>query len=426
MSDVLDSKNLDNSFYTILSDVHNRLSRFGKKLLSSKESVIYDIYNRLADGSFQISKDQEAQIKQGGKVRTIQVIPLVDRIAVNAVMNVVDKRIRKHFIRTTSASIKGRGMHELMKYIHKDMVSDPLGTSYCYEGDIRKFYESIDQDIMKQCIRRIFKDKILISLLDGFISMTPKGLSIGLRSSQGLGNLLLSVYLDHYVKEVIGVRYYYRYCDNIVVLSGCKKHLWGVRDKIHDIITSINLEIKPMERVFPTKIGLDFLGNVIRPDYVRLRKRIKKNYARKFKKVKSKERKKQLVGSLYGMSKHADCRRLFSKITGKSMRDFKSMGISYMPEDGKKRFAGSMTSIRELVNLEVIVKDYELGIKTQEGEDRCIVSVEINGEPKKFFTNSTEMKNILEQVSHIKDGFPFKTTIKAELFGKGKTKYVFA
>ena len=69
---------------------------------------------------------------------------------------------------------------------------------------------------------------------------------------------------------------------------------------------------------------------------------------------------------------------------------------------------------------------YETGIHTEQGEDRCIVSIEQNGEPKKFFTNSEEMKNILAQISEMPDGFPFETTIRTETFGKGRTKYVFS
>ena len=49
----------------------------------------------------------------------------------------------------------------------------------------------------------------------------------------------------------------------------------------------------------------------------------------------------------------------------------------------------------------------------------------VNGEAKKFFTNSEEMKNILAQVREMPDGFPFETVIKTETFGKGRTKYVF-
>ena len=77
------------------------------------------------------------------------------------------------------------------------------------------------------------------------------------------------------------------------------------------------------------------------------------------------------------------------------------------------------------MNLPIVVLDFETGIKTQQGEDRCVVSIEINGDNKKFFTNSEEMKNILMQVKEMPDGFPFETVIKAEMFGKGKTKYIF-
>ena len=35
------------------------------------------------------------------------------------------------------------------------------------------------------------------------------------------------------------------------------------------------------------------------------------------------------------------------------------------------------------------------------------------------------LKNILQQVSEMPDGFPFETTIKSETFGKGRTKYIF-
>ena len=74
------------------------------------------------------------------------------------------------------------------------------------------------------------------------------------------------------------------------------------------------------------------------------------------------------------------------------MKSFKDLNVAYKPEDGKKRFSGAMVSIRELVNLPIVVKDFETGVKTSQGEDRCVVAIEVNGEPKKFFTNSEEMK----------------------------------
>ena len=312
-----------------------------------------------------------------------------------------------------------------MKYIRQDLKDDPEGTRYCYKFDISKFYDNVKPDFVMYCVRRMFKDKTLIILLDSFVRMMPEGISIGLRSSQGLGNLLLSVYLDHYLKDRYGIRHFYRYCDDGVILGGTKSELWQNRDTIHGLLQQIDLKVKANERVFPVDEGIDFLGYVIYPDHVRLRKRIKQKFARKMHEVKSRKRRRVLIASFYGMAKHANCNRLFNKLTGKEMKSFKDLNVAYKPEDGKKRFPGVMVSIRELVNLPIVIKDFETGVKTSQGEDRCIVAIEVNGEPKKFFTNSEEMKNILLQVSEIPDGFPFETTIKTETFGKGRTKYIF-
>lgn len=422
---IVESSNMENSFKTVLRGTERKQSTQGRYLLAHKEEVMKELADAISTGTYKVSGYRERIIEEASKERKIQILTMKDRIAVHAVMSVVDEHIRQRFIRTTSASIKGRGMHDLMKYIRRDIAEDAEGTEYCLKLDVRKYYESINQDIMMESVKRVFKDKKLISILDGFVRMMPQGLSIGLRSSQGLGNLFLSEHIDHYVKDELGVPYYYRYCDDIVVLGKSKAELWQIRDLIHQRLENISLTIKNNERVFATEDGIDFLGYVIRPDYVRLRKRIKVKMARKMHEVKSKRRRRELISSFYGMAKHANCILLFNKLTGTEMKSFKDLKVAYQPEDGKKRFAGTVVSIRELVNLPIVVKDFELGIKTEQGEDRCIVSIEQNGEAKKFFTNSGEMKNILQQISQMEDGFPFETTIKTEQFGKGRTKYIF-
>lgn len=425
VEEVADYSNMSSSFDQVLRGSKRKKSRQGRYLLAHREDVIKELSGQIASGTYTIKDYRERTICEGGKIRRIQVLTMKDRIAVHAVMSVVDRHLKKRFIRTTSASIKNRGMHDLMAYIRRDMCEDPEGTQDCYKFDISKFYESVGQDFVIYCVRRVFKDQKLISMLENFTRLMPKGISIGLRSSQGLGNLLLSVYLDHYLKDKYGVRHFYRYCDDGVVLGETKEELWKIRDAVHGQMNSIGLTIKPNERVFPVDEGIDFLGYVIRPDYVLLRKRIKQKFARKMHEVKSRRRRRELVASFYGMAKHADCNKLFYKLTDKKMKSFKDLNVSYKPEDGKKRFPGSVVSIRELVNLPIVVKDFETGIKTEQGEDRCIVAIEKNGEACKFFTNSEEMKNILAQVREMPDGFPFETIIKSETFGKGRTKYVF-
>ena len=426
IEEIVEPSNMEAAFRQVLRGTKRKRSRQGRIMLAHKEEVLEELSSRISDGTFRVKDYHEKIIMEGGKLRRIQVLSLKDRIAVHAIMSVVDEHLKKRFIRTTSASIKNRGMHDLLAYIRDDMKKDPEGTRYCYKFDISKFYESVRQDFVMYCVNRVFKDKKLIAMLDGFVRMMPEGISIGLTSSQALGNLLLSVFLDHYLKDKCGIRHFYRYCDDGVVLGKTKAELWKIRDVIHGRINSIGLSVKPNERVFPVDEGIDFLGYVIRPDYVRLRKRIKQKFARKMHEVKSRKRRRELVVAFYGMAKHVDCNMLFKKLTGKEMKSFKDLNVAYKPEDGKKRFPGTVVSIRELVNLPIIVKDFEMGIKTEQGEDRCIVAIEQNGEPKKFFTNSEEMKNILRQIEEIPDGFPFETTIRTETFGKGRTKYVFS
>lgn len=426
IEEVVEYSNMTEAFDTVLHGTARKRSRVGKYLMEHREEVIEELRKSILNGIPEKIDYHERIIVEGVKPRRIQVLSMRSRIMASAVMNVVDKHLKKRFIRTTSASIKNRGMHDLLNYIQRDIYEDPDGTMYCYKFDLSKFYERVNQDFVMECVHKMFKDKLLISILEKFVRLLPDGISIGPRSSQGLGNLLLSVYLDHYLKDELGVRHFYRYCDDGVVLAKSKAELWMIRDAVHEKMESIGLIVKANERVFPVNEGIDFLGYVIYPDHVRLRKRIKQRMARKMHEVKSKRRKRELVASFYGMAKHADSIMLFNKLTGKEMKSFKDLNVAYKPEDGKKRFSGAVVSIRELVNLPIVVKDFETGIKTEQGEDRCIVSIDVNGEPKKFFTNSEEMKNILAQVSEMDDGFPFETTIKTETFGKGRTKYVFS
>lgn len=418
--------NMADAFDQVLRGTARKRSRQGRWLLAHREEVIAELSGKIAGGTYAVEHGyREREIVEGGKLRRIQVLTMKDRVAVHAVMSVVDRHLRRRFIRTTSASIKERGMHDLKERIEDDIIADPDGTRYCYKFDISKFYESVDQQTLRDAVRHVFKDPKLIAILDRLIAMMPSGISIGLRSSQGLGNLLLSIHLDHVLKDALAVPHFYRYCDDGVILASTKQELWRLRSAVHERMAAIGLRVKPDERIFPTSTGIDFLGYVIYPTHSLLRKRIKQKFARKMAEVKSRKRRRVLTASFYGMAKHAQCNHLFNNLTGKEMKSFKDLHVAYKPDDGKKRFPGSVVSVRELVNLPIVVRDCETGVKTSQGEDRCVVAIEVNGEPRKFFTNSEEMKNILQQISEQPDGFPFETTIRTESFGKGKTKYIF-
>lgn len=360
--------NISHSIDVVLRGRQRKRLRSARYIMANRDKVIARLQDEIGSGRFALRGYREFVVTDGVKERRVQSVGVLERIGCNAIMHVVEEELFKRYIRTTGASIATRGMHDLKMHIEQDLRADPEGTRYCYKCDVRKFYESIGQDVMMDCLRKTFKDKVLLTMFGRFVTMMPSGLSIGLRSSQCFGNLLLSVELDHPLKDGMGVKHYYRYCDDIVVLDGDKQHLWDVRNAIVERTSAIGLAIKPDERVFPTSDGIDFLGYVIYPDHARLRKRNKQRAARRLKQVKSKRRRKEIEASFYGQCKHGDCRNLFRTITGKTMTTYKrlgELGIHAKFADGKKRFDGAEVNLSELVGEEFLIVDFETGVVTR-------------------------------------------------------------
>ena len=457
IEEIIQDSNLNDAFNTVLRGNMRKGLSEGRWLLAHKDEFLKEVASEIAAGDVKLGKWHPKDIVEAGKARHLQVFDMKTRIKVAAVMQVVDKHLRRRFIRTTAASIKRRGLHDLKAYIERDMRNDPHGMKYLYKFDIRKFYDTVKQDYIKYCIRRVFKDRRLIGILDCFVSTLDEGISMGMRSSQGLGNLLLSVYLDHYLKDRYGIRHFYRYCDDGVIGSGMKLILWEQRKLVYDRVEAIGQQVKRNDRVFPVENGLDFLGYVIYPDHTLMRKRVKKNYARRLKRVRSRKRRVEIVGSLWGMAKHGDCwhllekllfRKEYIKIKKKAMKDFGKAKSDPKTIDGKKSFRGSKISGRELDHKPFIVVDYETGVipsienerYKREVDDtlarggdpslvkkprpKYVVSIIYNGQLRKLWTGDKENWDELDRRREEPDGIPFFCSMETDYSGQ-YPKYTF-
>ena len=454
IAEIIEQSNLEESFDTVVRGTLRKSLEEGKWLLAHREEFLASVRDEILSGEICLMpvhrEPTETEllnggftpkdIVEGGKHRNIQVYCMAARIKINAVMSVVDKHLLKRYIRTTCASIKNRGMHDLKEYIERDMHLYP-DIKYWFKFDIRKCYETIKQDFVMYAYRKVFKDKLLLKILDVFTRMMDEGLSLGKRDSQTSCNLLLSVFLDHYLKDRYGIKHFYRYCDDGVIGHHSKLYLWWCRDITHECIAHIGQEIKQSERVFPVEEGLDFLGYKIFPDakkegytYAKLRKRVKQKNARKLAKLKSRKRREIVIGSLWGLCKHGKCWHLLeallypselNKLKKKRMKTFSELGIRYKPADGKKRFPNRAVQLRQLVNVRIEVLDYEESVKTKYG-DRCLVMYRDTrtNELAKFFTDCEEMKQALASAKDMGE-IPFSSVIDAEYFGDGKIKYRF-
>lgn len=433
--EIVSEENMGESFDYVISHLEHPRQR--EMYRPKRLTIIESLRREIGAGSFRIVRSdvRDLHVTEGYKERDVQAPTVVKRVGIHAIMVVIEKYTYPTLIKNTAASIKGRGMHWLHHVVEEDLTNAPEQSQYYYQNDIHHYYDSIDQLRMMQIIRKYVSDPILLPILDSFITLMPQGLSKGLRSSQCFANLYLNEvdhemlkYVKHYEKDGETHYLYYRYCDDTVMLASTKKELWELRN-IHVVaVARLGLEVKPSEAVRPLDVGLDFLGYVHYGTHSLLRKRIKQKAARKLAKVKSRKRRQEIIGSFKGMACHADCKHLFYKLTNQKMKKFSEMDVSYTPADGKKRFPGKTMRLGAIVNKTIEVHDYETGINTSQGEDRYVVSFrdKQTGDWGKFFTASEEMKNILDQISDIEDGFPFETTIVSEVFDGGKVKYKFS
>ena len=308
-------------------------ARKGKKHYSevnmvdnNSEYYFKQVYDMLKNKTFKNSQYYIFKLIDNGKEREIFKLPYFpDRIIHHCIMQILEPIWKKSLIRDTYSSIKGRGLHDGVKRIKK-ALKDREGTKYCMKLDIKKFYPSVNHEVLKRIIRQKIKCQDTLWLLDEIIDST-KGVPIGNYLSQYFGNIYLSG-LDHFVKEKYHMNYYFRYCDDIIILSESKEKLWQVLYAINNYCKLLVLSIKENYQVFPIDIrGIDFLGYRFFHNFVLLRKSIANRFKNKIKNIienNSEMPRTNIINgimSYYGWIKHGDCKQLFNKYINKEIQN---------------------------------------------------------------------------------------------------------
>lgn len=276
----------------------------------NQEENLLRLQNMLLDKTYRTSEYTTIPVFEP-KERLVYRLPYFpDRIAHHAVMNILEPIFVSMFTADTYSCIKGRGIHGAL-YKLKKALKDIDGTVFCLKMDIRKFYPEIDHDILKALLRRKFKDKDLLWLLDEIVDSAP-GVPIGNYLSQYFANFYLTGF-DHWIKEVKGVKKYFRYADDLVILADNKPYLHQILADIRIYLAEqLNLQVKGNYQVFPVySRGIDFLGYVSYHTHTKIRKRIKQNLKRKTAKGITRES----LASYKGWAVHANTKNLMKKIT---------------------------------------------------------------------------------------------------------------
>ena len=291
------------------------------------------------------------------KEREIYKLPFFpDRIVQWAILQVIEPQLLRCFTSDTYSAIPKRGIHAALRQLRKAIDDHPEKMLYCLKIDCKKFYPSIDHEILKQKFRRKYKDPELLAVIDEIIDSTSTcpateenikfyasrgkkikvvsyddpnkqfiegvGIPIGNYFSQYDGNFYFSEF-DHWIKEVKHVKDYYRYMDDMCIFAETKEELHEILTEICEYMEGkLNLRLKENYQIFPSFVrGIDFVGYRSFLTHTLLRKSTCQEFKRKMTAIRKKVESGQemnysewcSINSYKGWLKHCDSYRLSEK-----------------------------------------------------------------------------------------------------------------
>jgi RNA-directed DNA polymerase len=227
------------------------------------------------------------------KQRLIHKAKVRDRLLHHAVFRILYPFFDRTFIADSYSSRQGKGTHKAIKRfrIFANKVSaNNTKTCWVLKSDIKKFFASIDHDILIKILRSYIADDKTMNLLSEIINSYGSTANVGLPLGNLTSQLFVNIYLnelDQFIKHKLKVKYYIRYTDDFVILSTNKDELGILTKTIGDYLgTRLKLHLHPNKTSIKTLAsGIDFLGYIIFPEHTILRTTTKKRMLARINKI---------------------------------------------------------------------------------------------------------------------------------------------
>lgn len=311
------------------------------------EDNLVKLQKELIERTYTLGKYREFYIYEPKK-RLIMAQPFKDRVVQWAIYQVLNPVFAQGYITDSYACIKERGTHKAVKRLHYWLrqVGKKPEKYYFLKLDISKYFYRIDHDVLMGILKRKIRDDDMIFLLDKIVNssetnfglppgkspgevkrsdrVSEKGMPVGNLSSQMFANLYLNE-LDQYCKRTLGIHFYVRYMDDVIILHQDKDQLHEWK-RIIDTFLKENLQLDLNEKtcIRPITLGVEFCGYKIWNTHIKLRKSTALKMKRNLKKLQKEyaagevtvEEAKQTISSYLGILKHCDSYSLKRTIFG--------------------------------------------------------------------------------------------------------------
>lgn len=308
------------------------------------EGNLIKLQQELMNETYKIGLHREFFIYEPKK-RLITALPFRDRVIQWAIHLVIEPYFEKRFYQHSYACRPEKGAHLAVKNVQNELrrLERLPGKTYYLSMDISKFFYRVDHDIEEKIYERTFKDRKLLNLLkvirdangekfgiplgDHFYEQERED-DVGMAIGDLLSQLRAGVYLneaDQYIKHDMRVESFYRYMDDFLILSKCKKELRGILEEVELFLgVELGLQLNNKTMIAPAAGGIDFVGYRIWSTHVKVRKstakritRASRFFVKAFRNgwMEAKDIHARLM-SFWGVIKHADAYGLWLKILG--------------------------------------------------------------------------------------------------------------
>jgi retron-type reverse transcriptase len=237
---------------------HKRATRACFQFERGLGANLNDLHNELHSGSYQPRPYHTFTVFEP-KPRIIHAPAFRDCVVQHAIYRIINPIFDRSFIDQSYACRKGQGTHKCADYAQNALRQSKPG-SYTLKLDIRKFFYSIDRDILSRIIERKIKDPRMLAVMLKFTEHSePAGIPIGNLLSQIYALIYLNP-LDHYIKRQLKVKKYARYVDDFVLFDLTIDQARQYKEKIETFIhESLKLKLSKWT-IAKTSKGINFVG----------------------------------------------------------------------------------------------------------------------------------------------------------------------
>ena len=264
-------------------DVQEFSFRLMDNIISLHQDLVHHTYKHGSYQAFNISDP---------KPRNIHKASVRDRLLHHAVYRILYQFFDRTFICDSFSCRNNKGTHKALnrfRLVSYKVSKNNTRTCWALKCDIKKFFASIDHDVLVKILQKYMPDKDILWLLEIVINSFPDsnqrtGLPLGNLTSQLFANIYINE-LDQFVKHKLKAKHYIRYADDFVILSENKKYLEDKISSINDFLhDKLKLTLHP-DKIFIKTLssGIDFLGWVNFPDHRVLRNSTKRRMLKNIK-----------------------------------------------------------------------------------------------------------------------------------------------